>query len=107
MQDAILVECHMEVRALDYQRWTITFPSGSFSGGSATEALRALSKSQWTQDDRENVKRALAWRTYVLTGEMVSELDDDETFLRTICALGMAELEVESNGSTEHVRRTD
>lgn len=89
------------------EHWRLTFPNITFTGESATEVLKRLSKTQWTDDERRNVKRALAWRTYVLTQQMINENDDDATFLRNVCEAGLATLEVDKDGTTERIERTD
>lgn len=89
------------------EQWTLTFPNEQFTGASASAVLKQLSKTQFAEDDRANIKRALAWRAYVLTQEMLNEHDPDDVFLRRVCELGLAILEVESNGNVERIERTD
>jgi hypothetical protein len=81
--------------------WLMRFPDGVYTGDSATSLLRRLSKAQWDDESRSRIKRALAWRAWVLTHEMLNEHDDDETFIRAFCALGLAELEVTTHGTSE------
>jgi hypothetical protein len=82
------------------ERWTLTFPRETFTGETATEVLRRLSKTQFNPDDRRRIKRALSWRTWVLTREPLDEGLDDATFLMRFCELGMATLEVETSEGT-------
>lgn len=75
-------------------RWTLTFPMDTFTGATATDVLRRLSKTQYSPDDRLRVKRALAWRTWVLMREPLDEDLPDADFLMRFADLGMARLEV-------------
>lgn len=79
------------------ERWTLTFPRDTFTGETATQVLKRLSKTQFDPDDRRRIKRALAWRTWVLTRRPLDEDLDDATFLMRFAELGMATLEVETD----------
>lgn len=82
------------------ERWTLTFPREVFTGETATEVLRHLSKTQFNPDDRRRIKRALAWRTWVLTQQPLDEDLSDADFLMRYCELGMATLEVQTDAGT-------
>lgn len=82
------------------ERWTLTFPRDTYTGETATEVLRRLSKSQFDPEDRRRIKRALAWRTWVLTRQPLDEDADDASFLMRFAELGMATLEVETDEGT-------
>jgi hypothetical protein len=84
----------------DMERWILTFPRETYTGDTATHVLKRLSKSQFDPDDRRRIKRALAWRTWVLTREPLDEDMDDADFLMRFCELGMATLEVETDAGT-------
>lgn len=79
------------------ERWTLTFPRETFTGETATDVLRALSKTQFNPEDRRRIKRALAWRTWVLTRQPLDEELNDHDFLIRFAELGMASLEVETD----------
>lgn len=83
------------------EKWVLTFPSGPVEGDSAKQVLLRLSKMQYDPDDRRRVKRALAWRTWVLLQQPLDEELNDEEFVVRLCELGMARLEVYTNGNTE------
>jgi len=77
---------------------TITFPAtGSvFSGASAGDALRQLSKSQWDEESKANIKRALAWRYFVMTGGddlSVHEFLEDDEFIDALHNAGFFKVE--------------
>ena len=78
---------------------TIIFPltGNRFSGASATEALALLAKTQWTEEARQDIKRALAWRHFVWTGGSdpfaVNELMDDDEFIDALAAAGVIKVE--------------
>ena len=80
--------------------WTLTFPHSVYHGESATQVLRRLSKAQFDPDDKRRIKRALAWRAWVLTRTPLDEDLDDATFLMRFAELGMATLEVETDAGT-------
>jgi hypothetical protein len=82
------------------ERWTLTFPRQVFTGDTATEVLRHLSKTQFNPEDRRRIKRALAWRTWVLTRQPLDEDLDDADFLIRFAQLGMATLEVNTSVGT-------
>lgn len=87
--------------------WVLRFPNNTYAGPTATSVLKQLSKAQWDDESRSRIKRALAWRTWVATHEMLNEWADDDTFLRAFCTQGMATLEVTTDDGTEIVERTD
>lgn len=78
---------------------TIIFPltGNRFSGASATEALAALAKTQWTEDARRDIKRALAWRHFVWTGGSdpltINESMPDEEFINALADAGVIQVE--------------
>lgn len=76
------------------EKWVLRFPTDTFRGDSAEEVLRQLAKTQWDAEGRSKIKRALAWRAAAVSGEMLNEHDDDETFLRAFAQTGLAVLEV-------------
>lgn len=82
------------------ERWTLVFPRETFTGDTATQVLRRLSKTQFDPDDRRRVKRALSWRTWVLTRSTLDEELDDADFLIRFAELGMAYLEVNTDAGT-------
>lgn len=76
------------------ERWTLVFPTGTYTGSTASQVLLRLSKTQFNPEDRRRVKRALAWRTWVLTREPLDDELPDSEFLMKFCEMGMARLEV-------------
>ena len=82
---------------------TIVFPltGNRYSGASATEALALLAKSQWTEEARRDIKRALAWRHFVWTGgadpTVINEFMSDEEFIDALADAGV--IQVERTGS--------
>ena len=64
---------------------TLIFPSGSrYSGATAGEALAALAKDQWTEEARSDIKRALAWRAFTMSGGKdmsIHEFMSDDEFI--------------------------
>ena len=86
---------------------TIIFPltGNRFSGASATEALALLAKTQWTDDARQDIKRALAWRHFVWTGGndplSVSEFMPDEEFIDALAAAGVIKVERTDSDNTK------
>lgn len=82
--------------------WALTFPEDDLiiTGADATAVLRQLRKQQWDPDSRRRIKRALAWRTWVLTREPLDEELDDTDFLIRFAELNMARLEVSTDEGT-------
>ena len=80
--------------------WTLVFPHGTYAGSTATQVLKRLSKTQFDPEDRRRIKRALSWRTWVLTREPLDEDLDDADFLMRFADLGMARLEVTTDAGT-------
>ena len=86
---------------------TIIFPStgNRYSGASATEALALLAKTQWTDDARQDIKRALAWRHFVWTGGSdpltVSEFMPDDEFIDALAAAGVIKVERTPSDNTK------
>jgi hypothetical protein len=80
------------------ERWVLTFTRESVEGPTPADVLRRLSKMQFDPDDRRKVKRALAWRTWVLLRHPLDEDMDDGEFLMEFARAGMARLEVYPSG---------
>lgn len=76
---------------------SLIFPSGDrFSGATASDALRALAKTQWTDDARQDIKRALAWRYFVMSGGTdmsIHEFMDDDQFIDALHDAGFLQVE--------------
>lgn len=84
----------------------ITFEStgNTFEGRDATEALQRLAETQWTEEDRANIKRALAWRFNVSGGgtdpRILHELMSDDEFLHTMHKVNFALVEWRHSASS-------
>lgn len=74
--------------------WRLTLGVDTFEGSTATEVLRSLSKAQWTDEDRANIKRTLSWRAFVGFRIGVDEELPDDEFLITLAERGAAHLEI-------------
>ena len=78
-------------------RITFTETGSTFEGKTATEALERLAETQWNVEDRENIKRALAWRWFVMSQDgdprTLHELMSDDKFVRTLHSLGFVQVE--------------
>lgn len=81
------------------ERWTLTFPNGAvYIGESATDVLRKLRKDQWSPEARRRVKRALAWRAWVIDRTAVDEDLNDAEFLLALNASAMVDVAIEYPG---------
>lgn len=95
------------IRAKLMRMVTIIFPQtgNRYSGASATEALALLAKTQWTDDARQDIKRALAWRHFVWTGGSdplaVSEFMPDDEFIDALAAAGVIKVERTPSDNTK------
>jgi len=77
-------------------RITFTDTGSVYSGASAGDALRQLSKSQWDAESKGNIKRALAWRYFVTTGGAdlsIHEFMDDDEFIDALHTAGFFKVE--------------
>lgn len=74
--------------------YSLHFHRSNTYTGTPEQILRQLSKHQWDEEGKRNVKRSLAWRAWVLTRTPVDEDADDLAFLRAFAATGLATLEV-------------
>lgn len=78
-----------------YAMWRMAFPgSGVYTGRDPAAVLKALSKRQWTEEDRVNIKAALAWRAYVTRDASLDPSLPDEDFLVALSSCGIIELSV-------------
>jgi hypothetical protein len=84
------------------EQWTLRFPTGTYTGDTATQVLRRLSKTQFDPGDRQRIKRALAWRTWVAARLPLDEELPDAEFLMAFAEAGMAKLEVTTDAGTVH-----
>lgn len=77
-----------------YLQWKLSFPgSGVYVGNTPSDVLRRISKKQHTDEDRSNVKTALAWRAWILTRTPLDTAQEDEDFIIAFAQTGLATLQ--------------
>ena len=87
---------------MSYATWRMSFPgAGVYTSSTPAGVLRSLSKRQWTEEDRSNIKAALAWRAYILRDATVDPSLDDEDFLVELAHYGIVELSAYDKGRQE------
>lgn len=82
--------------------WRLQLGGQVFTADTASGVMRLIVKEQWTEEDRQNIKRALSWRAFVGFHAGVDEELPDDEFLITLCERGAGHLIVTtSEGEVE------